>query len=321
MWATRHQWSVVFERKLLTFARRAARGFYRKYLNANGIPIMSSGAVPDEALQKFGYIVNMMLRKRPDIRARLVREGIKVVPIARTEVTTDIPEYNGLNTAGSWDWNQRTRGVGATSARPAVSAGVENLMCLTWAQRPQDGDRYFGESISMHEFAHTMLSTFNTGNDGSVRATGGTSLVEAVQAAYRTAMAAGLWANTYSAVSWQEYWGVGTQVWYGVGRKSFVAGVWNGRVNTRYDLYNYDRALYNLLAQVHCDDDWVGTNAYCGPELTCDFSRCRAPIALQPVVPSPRQGVIRTVPQRFPQPQQTVLPPRMQPRQPMRLQP
>ncbi len=263
---------------------------------------MSSSRVPDEALQRYGYICNMMLRKRPDIKRRLQQEGIKVVPIGRDEQTTSIPEYASLNSATPvWDWNMRTRGVGATSARPASSAGVENLMCALWAQDPRQGDRYFGESIAIHEFAHTMLTTFNGRTDGSVLFSRGVSLRQAVEAQF--ARSRSLWVNTYSYTSFQEYFATGAQIWHSAGRKSTVPGVWNGFVNTRQDLQRYDVGLYNILSTVFCDDDWLGTSAHCGSELTCDFSRCRPSLGPRlPPPPPPPPMVQRQGQQRVQQP-------------------
>lgn len=66
------------------------------------------------------------------------------------QVTTDLPEHADLNEAfPSSDWDSRTRGVAATRARPLTSAAEENLLCLP-------GDVYAGESIVVHEFAHTV---------------------------------------------------------------------------------------------------------------------------------------------------------------------
>src|SRR5688572_20911738 len=46
--------------------------FYRKYIDALGIPVVSSDKVPDDALLVARDIVNSMLAARPDIRKALV---------------------------------------------------------------------------------------------------------------------------------------------------------------------------------------------------------------------------------------------------------
>jgi hypothetical protein len=64
-----------------------ADSFYQKVLNANGMYVFASGQVPDSALDQFGYIVNMMLRKRSDIRRRLQRDSIKVAVIGKVRIS------------------------------------------------------------------------------------------------------------------------------------------------------------------------------------------------------------------------------------------
>ncbi len=63
-----------------------------------------------------------------------------------------MPEYRDLNAMyPAVDWNARARGLGATVAIPLTSAGEENLLQLA-------GDRYVGENILVHEFAHSILN-------------------------------------------------------------------------------------------------------------------------------------------------------------------
>ena len=73
---------------------------------------------------------------------------------------------------GQDSYNERARGLGGTPAVPLGSSAEENLLCLA-------GDRYRGEDITVHEFAHSVhLLGLNTVSEGSSTA--------------RTAAAAGL---------------------------------------------------------------------------------------------------------------------------------
>src|SRR5688572_3249201 len=47
--------------------RDAARDFYKKYLDVNGIPVVAAGVVADKALLRTYEIVSHMLAGRPDI--------------------------------------------------------------------------------------------------------------------------------------------------------------------------------------------------------------------------------------------------------------
>src|SRR4029077_11879908 len=115
--------------------------FYKKHVDAGGLPVVSSEKVPDLALREAQTIVTKMTSKRPDILKAMIERKTRLAIMAKTEVTTDIPEHRDLNTAfPQTDWNKRCRGVGATVFRPACSATEENLLQL-------DDDRYRGESI------------------------------------------------------------------------------------------------------------------------------------------------------------------------------
>ena len=66
--------------------------FYAKFASADGIPVIASVLVPDEALLVTRDIMNHMLTKRADLRADIIARGGRVGVIAVTEMTTDVPE-------------------------------------------------------------------------------------------------------------------------------------------------------------------------------------------------------------------------------------
>ncbi len=67
--------------------------FYKKYVDAHGIPVVSSAKVPDAALLMARDIVQFMLANRLDLRQELIRKKWKLAIMAETEVTYDIPEH------------------------------------------------------------------------------------------------------------------------------------------------------------------------------------------------------------------------------------
>lgn len=213
--------------------------FYKKHLDAGGIPVIGSDKVQDAALVEAKSIIVRMTSKRPDIVKAMIEHKTRIAIMAKTEVTTDIPEHADLNTAfPSTDWNKRCRGVGATRARPACSGAEENVLQL-------DGDRYRGESILIHEFGHTMLVM---GLDKEFRT--------AVQTAYKDAMAKGLFKNTYAASNADEYWAEGVQDWFDANLTSTPSNGIHNEIGTRAQLRTYDPALAALLEKVYGDDDW-----------------------------------------------------------------
>lgn len=216
-----------------------AGGFYAQQLDAGGLPVLASARVDPLALQAAVQIVLGMLSSRADLLAVLRAAGVRVAVIGRDELTTDLPEYADLQPREHW--NARTRGVGATRQRPVCSAAEENLLGLP-------GDRYRGESILVHEFAHTVLDLAATRLDAA--------LAPRLRTLYRQAMDAGLWQATYAAANASEYWAEGVQSWFDANRHRATANGVHGPVATRAALQAHDPALADFIAGVFGDTRW-----------------------------------------------------------------
>ena len=133
--------------------REAARRFYKKYLEVDGMPVVASGDVADLALVRTREIVGHMLAGRPDVVRAMVKAKMYLIIIGKDQVYTDMPEYR--NHPDPAYQNERVRGTGG---RP-TSFGEENLLSLPL-------DRYDDESIAVHEFAHTIDSTLHAIDPG-----------------------------------------------------------------------------------------------------------------------------------------------------------
>ncbi|MBK8214400.1 MAG: hypothetical protein IPK71_11680 [Myxococcales bacterium] len=106
--------------------------FYKKHLDATGLPVVASDKVSDGALRQACRIASKMLSFRSDVRAAMTSKKARLAVMARSEVTTDVPEHADLYQAfPGTDWNVRARGLGGTVARPATSCAEENLLCDT----------------------------------------------------------------------------------------------------------------------------------------------------------------------------------------------
>lgn len=218
--------------------------FYKKFCLVQGIPLVSSAAVSDAALTEAARNMEGMLAGRADIARSLVERNVTVAIIAATEKTTDIPAYRSLPTLfPNTDWDGRTRGVGATIAIPVSSAAEENLLCAV-------SDRYRGESIFVHEFAHTLKDLGVEYID--------TTFDARLARAYTDARKQGLWSNTYAGSNAEEYWAVGVQAYFdAAGSASPTNGIYNS-INTRTELRRYDPVLYALIDEVF-DTTWKWT--------------------------------------------------------------
>lgn len=213
--------------------------FYQKLVNASGIPVISSEKVVDDALMIAKEIVEQMLAFRPDVRQAMMTRGAYVGIMARTEVTTDIPEHAYLANDPNTDWNQRARGLGGTPGNPISTAGEENLLCLP-------NDRYQGENILVHEFAHGIhligINLLEPGFNGEL------------QAMYEAALGEGLWADTYAGTNRSEYWAEGVRSWFDVDQRP-QPGIHN-EIDTRAELKVYDPPLAALMEEYFGDGSW-----------------------------------------------------------------
>ncbi len=210
--------------------------FYTKYCVADGVAIVASDEVPDEALQRAQVLVAAMLAPvRDDAVAAIQDARVRVGVIGVGQVTTDLPEHADLNEAfplDEGDWDTRTRGVAATLARPLTSAAEENLLCAP-------GDVYAGESILVHEFAHTVHEQGVAAVDSTFRPD--------LDVAYAAALAAGTWSGTYAATDALEYWAEGVQSYFEVNGANDAS---HGDIATRALLAQRDPALFALVDEV-----------------------------------------------------------------------
>ena len=216
--------------------------FYQKYADAGGVPVVASGAVDDRAVSEAAATVTRMLANRPDVLEALAKARVRVAVIGKAERTTQLPEYAGLRDEAAY-WDKRARGLGATRRAPASSVGEENLLGLR-------GDHYRGESIMVHEFAHSLHTMGLNRVDRAFEP----RLRELFAAAKRR----GLWAGTYAATNPLEYWAEGVQSYFDCNQKP-QPGVHND-ITTGAALKQYDPDLYDLIDTTLKSPPWRWTD-------------------------------------------------------------
>jgi hypothetical protein len=226
--------------------REAARAFYRKYIDVQGMPVVAAGEVADQALQRTYDIVTHLLAGRPDVIEAMIKNKMYLIVIGKDQVYTDMPEYRrSPNPAYQ---NERVRGTGG---RP-TSFGEENLLSLPL-------DRYDDESIGVHEFCHTI--------DGALRSIDPT-WSERKNAAFRSATGKGLWKNTYAGSNPGEFWAEICQSYFDCNRTNN----WNhGPIGTRAQLKEYDPESYELVRatfKLEGANDWRYTFAQKLPNVS-----------------------------------------------------
>ena len=53
------------------------------------------------ALKEAAYLVDLMLAKRPDVRAAMIKSGARMCIMAHDEFTTDLPEFARTRRTGA----------------------------------------------------------------------------------------------------------------------------------------------------------------------------------------------------------------------------
>ncbi len=216
-------------------------GFYSQRVLANGYPIVASANVNPYALKEAAYLADLMLAKRPDVRAAMIASGSRLCILAWNEFTCDQPEWAwlaktpepGFGSIPGRDYRDaRARGMGGSDTDPFCSCGEENLLGYP-------GDPYSTENIFIHEFAHNihLRGLANVDPTFDIR----------VKSSYDSAMNAGLWKGKYAGVNHHEYFAEGVQSWFDNNRENDHD---HNHVNTRAELLEYDPGLAALCREV-----------------------------------------------------------------------
>uniref|UniRef100_A0A7M5V838 Uncharacterized protein n=1 Tax=Clytia hemisphaerica TaxID=252671 RepID=A0A7M5V838_9CNID len=246
--------------KDLTFITKY--GFYHKYTEAYGIPIVSSERVSDRALKRACHITRFLFADRYDVRDAFYKYTGRFAVVGINEKTTDLPEHSNLP---SWYNIGYARGLGATLVRPFSSGGEENILCLK-------KDRYYKDDIFFHEAAHGVAEVGLAG--------GVTNLYERLKRLYIAAKRAGKWNNTYSITNHREYFAEGMQSYFNNHREgpNPPNGV-HGPVNTNSELKEYDTGLYNLIKELFpCEN----TYHWCSENAAGSNLKMNCPVTKQP---------------------------------------
>ena len=209
--------------------------FYTKYVDVNGIPLISSWRVPDSAFtaaHRTLYAMTSMLPKA--VLDSMVGRGTRVAIMGRYEGTTDIPEHRYLASDTTLNWDLRARGLGGDLELPLTSCAEENVLGYQI-------DKYHAEDILIHEFAHSihLIGLMLAVPDFDAR----------LQACYERAKASGILDGTYRLTDKEEYMAEAVQDWFNVNAEMPHTDGKHNWVNTREELKEYDPDLYALLAE------------------------------------------------------------------------
>lgn len=242
--------------------------YYKKYADANGYPILASAKVSDAALAIVRDQVNYMLSHRPDIRDTMIAHGARIVIMAETEYTMDIPEQRnwtvpryldprltpqeraryyepgglGSMTAEGY-WNPRARGMGGT----LTSCAEENVL-------GRYNTRYWGTNICVHEFSHGIM--------GAGIGFADPKWFQDIVDSYKHAKAACLrTANGYAGNTFNEYWATGVEWYIGNGGRD------------RAELKTTDPRLFELVSRLIPENKLVPVRANVASRTRAEMDR------------------------------------------------
>jgi alpha-glucosidase len=209
--------------------------FYTKYVDVNGIPLISSWRVPDSAFVAAHRTLYAMTSMLPEaVLDSMVGRGTRVAIMARYEGTTDIPEHHYLVNDTALNWDLRARGLGGDLELPLTSCAEENVLAYQI-------DKYHAEDILIHEFAHSIHLI------GLMLAV--PDFDSWLKQCYENAKAKGILNGTYRITDKEEYFAEAVQDWFNVNAEMPHADGKHNWCNTREELQEFDPDLYNLLSE------------------------------------------------------------------------
>ena len=213
----------------------ALDAFYTKYVDVNGLPLISSWRVPDSAFvaaHRTLYAMTCMLP--PAVLDSMVGRGTRIAIMGRYEGTTDIPEHRHLANDTTLNWDLRARGLGGDLELPLTSCAEENVLAYQI-------DKYHAEDILIHEFAHSihLIGLMLAVPDFDNR----------LKDCYEKAKASGILDGTYRITDKEEYFAEAVQDWFNVNAEMPHCDGKHNWCNTREELQEYDPDLYALLAE------------------------------------------------------------------------
>ena len=232
--------------------------FYQKYIDANGIPIVSSEKVCDRALQVAYEIVTEELSGPigPAILKNLIHNKVRVAIFSNVsgEKLTDLPEE--VRYAGDSDFPASRCGGGAVKDVPLTTVCDGNLLGAWWASLGTREARYDSyqrrESVLAHEFGHTIQ---NLGLDSRTK--------KLIESSYRNARNQNLFTNakgtpSYMTTNSSEFFAECTLIWFNAVDSTNpmnAPSIWK-----REQLQKMLPEMYEILSTIYPNDDWRWPN-------------------------------------------------------------
>ncbi|MYE06335.1 MAG: zinc-dependent peptidase [Chloroflexi bacterium] len=179
---------------------------FDKHLDADGIAIIATENVADDALFRAAAILDDMLVNRPDIRETLIRQRVHVVVVGHEEQTFDLAPYRQYRDIVKLEPHGPggPRGLGPNRFTPTLIP-EENVLCIEGVS--------WGYDIVIHEYAHAIDYALSQGASSG-------NFSSLLGRAYRSGIDSGLWDGSYGATNTAEFWAEAVGAWVGTGQSS-----------------------------------------------------------------------------------------------------
>ena len=200
-----------------------------------GLEIVASSGVDPDVLVAAAERVERLL-SLPGLAEAFVGRGVAIRILRADESILEVPGFEDLyRRYPGTDWRREGRWFPGTTDLPVVVGAEENLSCL-------EGDRFAGEDMLVKALA------FAVRRFGLVEIA--PELDRAIEVAYAAAVAAGRWRDTLAETNSDQWWGEGTQSYFGVNREADPPDSSHNAVDTPEELQRYDPDLFGLARRV-----------------------------------------------------------------------
>lgn len=207
--------------------------FYAQGCDLDGFWVVAAEVVDPAAIESAAAMVDAFFEHDPALAQFLRSTEVRLGIIGANQRTTEMPEWRDLyDVFPGVDWDNRARGLGATDERPLVGVGEENVRCLA-------GDRYVGEDILLHEFAH-VIDIFGYARIDDL-------FTAQLGEAFVTAASEGTWTDTYAEENIGEYWAEAVQSYFERNLGNEIPDSVHGPIDTRSELAEADPAVTALI--------------------------------------------------------------------------
>lgn len=213
-----------------------------KVISETGITVRAGCTVAESSLRLAAKIVDLMLKKIPDVAAKMVELDADVGIYGLKENAYDIPEHR----MGYLLATRHVEGFGGIINSPISTVSEANLIRL---RSGRYATMYPHEMILVHEFGHAIhLIGIDYLEDKT--------LSNRIKECYEHAKKSGLWPDAYAISNHEEYFATMGTIWFNVMQEG-VDGKWDGirgPVNTREELRVYDPDAYKLMSDIYMED-------------------------------------------------------------------